>query len=138
MNTHDFTTLMQKLAAAWSTQDTESALDCFTSEAVYIEPPDIQYFAGQVQLRAYFGALKPGTSMVFHHLWFDEALQTGAGEFSFGIWGREQANHGVCVVELRAGRIAHWREYQRRGPFDQAAFKATEGKTWQWHIGNYP
>jgi hypothetical protein len=114
------------------------ALDCFTLDAIYTEPPDIQYFAGQEQLRAYFGALKPGTSMVFQHLWFDESTQTGVGEFSFGIWGREQATHGVCVVELRGGQIARWREYQRRGPFAFAEFIATEGKTWQWHIGNYP
>jgi hypothetical protein len=137
MNAHDFAELMHQLARGWSTQDTELALACFTADAVYIEPPDIQHFAGQKQLRAYFGALKPGTSMIFHHLWFDEASQTGVGEFSFSIWGREQANHGVCVVELNEGKIAHWREYQRRGPFEHSDFIATAGKDWQWHIGNY-
>jgi ketosteroid isomerase-like protein len=138
MNTSDYVALMNRLAAAWSTQDTDAGLDCFTEDAVYMEPPDIQIYLGREQLRPYFAALKPGTYLRFHHLWFDEATQTGAGEYSFGGEGKPLADHGVMVVEIRQGKIAFWREYQRKGPapFDQ--FLAVEGKAWQWHIGNYP
>jgi hypothetical protein len=113
-------------------------LECFTSDAVYMEPPDIQLFVGHDQLRPYFQALRPGTVMAFQHLWFDEERQSGVGEYSFGSKKAIEADHGVVVVQLREGRIASWREYQRKGPGDFGRFIAPEGKAWRWHIGNYP
>ncbi len=107
----EYHALMTKLAQAWSRQDTESALECFTSDAVYFEPPDVQFYHGQEQLRSYFGALTPGTFMVFHHLSFDESNQVGAGEFSFGLKGKSSADHGVVIVKVRDGKIASWCEY---------------------------
>jgi ketosteroid isomerase-like protein len=138
LNTQEFSTLMEKLALGWSQQDTDSALDCFTQDALYIEPPDIQIYRGHEQLRPYFAALKPGTFMRFQNLWFDESKQVGAGEYSFGMKDDATADHGVVVVEIREGKIAFWREYQRKGPSAFSEFIAAEGKTWQWHIGNYP
>jgi ketosteroid isomerase-like protein len=138
LDTQGFQALMEQLAHAWNQQDTESALACFTPDATYIEPPDIQFYDGHEQLRPYFAALKPGTFMRFHNLWFDESKQVGAGEYSFGMAGKGTADHGVVIVELRDGRIAFWREYQRKGPSVFQDFIGTEGKTWQWHIGNYP
>jgi ketosteroid isomerase-like protein len=138
LSTQEFKGLMEKLAHAWSQQDTETALDCFTRDAVYIEPPDIQFYTGHEQLRPYFAALKPGAFMHFHNLWFDETNQTGAGEFSFGETGQSSADHGIIVVELHDGRIFFWREYQRKGPSAFQDFIATKDKNWQWHIGNYP
>jgi hypothetical protein len=129
---------MEQLAHAWTQQDTELALACFTPDAVYIEPPDIQHYQGHEQLRPYFVALTPGMFMHFHHLWFDVLNQMGAGEYSFGMTGKVTADHGVVVTELRDGRIAFWREYRRQGPSAFSDFIATAGKTWQWHIGNYP
>jgi ketosteroid isomerase-like protein len=133
-----FQALMHQLAHAWSIQDTESALACFTPDAVYMEPPDIQLYQGHGQLRAYFAALTPGTYMRFHNLWFDPIKQIGIGEFSFGIAGKPTADHGIVVIELRNARITHWREYQRKGPASFEEFTGTSNKTWQWHIGNYP
>jgi ketosteroid isomerase-like protein len=129
---------MGRLARAWTEQDTEAALACFTPDAIYMEPPDAQLFVGYEQLRPYFAALQPGTRMSFHHLWLDEETQVGAGEFTFAMAGREQADHGVAVVQLRSGRIASWHEYQRKGPSEFADFLAQDGKIWQWHAGNYP
>ena len=136
--TAEFVALMRQLADGWSRQDVETALACFTADAVYMQPPDVQLYEGHDQLRPYFAALKPGTAMTFHHLWFDEASQVGAGEFTFGLAGAARADHGVAVVELRGGRIAVWREYLSAGPGSFAEFVARVGKTWQWHIGNYP
>ncbi len=133
-----FRDLMEALADAWSRQDTEAGLACFTPDAVYMEPPDEQIYLGHEQLRPYFAALQPGTFMRFHHLWFDAARQVGAGEYTFGAEGAANADHGVAVVEIRAGRIAHWREYQRKGPAGFDDFVSVEGKDWRWHIGNYP
>jgi uncharacterized protein YciI len=76
--------------------------------------------------------------MRFHRVFFDEASQTGGGEYSFGDTSSKTADHGTAVVELRDGRIAFWREYQRKGPMPFEAFAAVDGKDWQWTIKNYP
>jgi ketosteroid isomerase-like protein len=133
-----FRQLMQSLADPWESGDIEAGLRCFTADAAYMEPPDIQLFAGQDELGQYFGAVEPGTFMRWHDLWFDKQHQTGAGEFSFGLHGQPTSDHGMCAVELRDGRIALWREYQRTGPADWQLFVSATGKDWQWHAGNYP
>jgi hypothetical protein len=129
---------MQSLAVAWQTQNNEMAVRCFTTDAVYMQPPDVQYFSGHEQLHAYFGALKPGTYLHYHNLWFDEHKQVGCAEFSFGVEGKAKADHGTIIVELRDGLIAHWREYVQNGSAHFAEFITPDGKAWQWHIGNYP
>jgi ketosteroid isomerase-like protein len=134
----EFRELLERLARAWSTQDTELGLSCFHEDAVYMEPPDLQLFLGHDQLRPYFAALTPGTFMRFEVIAFDETAQVGAGEYTFGSEEDAIADHGVAVVDVRDGRIAFWREYQRKGPAAFDSFVATEGKSWQWHIGNYP
>ena len=123
---------MQRLADAWEAQDTDAGVDCFTPDAVYMEPPDIQLVIGHDQLRPYFAEVPAGTVMRWHHLSFDEASQTGAGEFTFGEEGDPIADHGVCIVVLRDDRIAHWREYLVKGPLDQADFLAVDGKEWEY------
>lgn len=134
----EFEQLMERLSRGWSTQDTELAVSCFTRGAVYMEPPNIQLYVGHEQLRPYFDALTPGTFMRWHELWFDEETQTGAGEYSFGNADNDTADHGIAVVELADGAIRFWREYQRTGPAEHSDFLDTEGKDWEWHIGNYP
>jgi hypothetical protein len=134
----EFRELLDRLARAWSIQDTELGLSCFAADALYTEPPDIQLYRGQDQLRPYFDALTPGTFMRFHTVAFDELAQRGAGEYSFGTADSETAVHGVAVVEVEGDRIGVWREYQRRGPSSFDDFTAIEGKSWEWHIGNYP
>lgn len=138
MTKDEFVALMLKLADAWGRLDTDAALECFAPHAVYMEPPDIQLYVGHKQLRPYFDALEPGTFLSFENLWFDQESQVGAAEYSFGLQGRELVDRGIIVVELEGNRISHWREYQRKGPANFEAFIATEGKDWQWHIGNYP
>lgn len=138
LNALQFSVLLHRLVRGWSEQESEIALSCFTSDAVYMEPPDIQLFIGHDQLRPYFAALEPGTFMRFHNTWFDAKRQSGADEYSFGHISAPEADHGVAIIELRDGRIATWREYQRKGPSRFDMFIAREDKTWQWHIGNYP
>jgi SnoaL-like domain len=133
-----FRELMQRVERGWSTQNTDLALSSFAEDAVYMEPPDLQLYRGHAELRPYFGALTPGYFMRFHRLFFDEASQSGGGEYSFGVEGEKTADHGAVVVELRGGKIAFWREYQRKGPMPFEAFAAADGKGWQWTIKNYP
>jgi ketosteroid isomerase-like protein len=135
--THEeFGKLMRQLAEAWTNQDVDSALECFTADAVYMQPPAEQFYKGHEQLRPYFGAIKQGTFMKFHNLWFDKEKQTGAAEFTFA--NTESGVTGVTVVSLEKGKIKHWREYFISGPIDFDEFISTENKDWKWHIGNYP
>ncbi len=138
MTTEGFRDLLERLARAWSTQDTDAGISCFTESALYTEPPDIQLYRGHDELRPYFAALTPGTQMTFHTIAFDEGAQRGVGEYTFGHERSETADHGVAVVDVEDDRIAVWREYQRKGSASFDDFVATEGKAWQWHIGNYP
>jgi hypothetical protein len=133
-----FVELMQRVARAWSEQDAATAVSCFTADAVYMQPPDVQLYTGRQELTAYFGAISPDTSLSFHKVWFDVAEQCGCVEFTF--WRKEatEADHGTVVVALRHGLIASWREYVQRGPVDFTRFTAVHGKQWRWHIGNYP
>ena len=71
MTVAELASLLERLATAWSTQDTELALSCFTEDAVCMEPPDIRIYVA------------------------DE-------------------------------------------PTMFSEFVATAGKSWEWHIGNYP
>jgi SnoaL-like protein len=138
LNAAAFREMMNRLADGWSQQKTDQALACFNEDAIYMEPPDIQFYKGHSQLRPYFSALKPGTFMRFHNLWFDEVRQIGAGEYSFDEVNEPTADHGVVVVELRDGRIAFWREYQQKGPTSFERFLDTKDKRWRWTIENYP
>src|SRR5215218_7112162 len=114
---------MERLARTWTDNDTPMSLAHFTEDAVYIEPPDLQRYKGHNELRLFFNNLTLGTTMTWHNLWFDEATQRGAGEYSFSLDGwASEANHGVAVVEMRDGLIATWREYQRRGPLSFESF----------------
>ncbi len=133
----EFRQLLESVARGWSTRDTELALSSFHPDAVYMEPPDLQYYRGHDQLGPYFDALEDRHSMVFHQIWFDEASQSGAAEYTFS-GGGEVSDVGVAVVQLRDGKIWFWREYQRKGPTDFQEFLRVEGKEWEWHIGNYP
>lgn len=134
----EFRRLLDTLASAWSTGDPDLGASLFSENATYMEPPDVQLFRGKDQLRAYFGAVSPGTYLRLHGVWFDESEQTGAAEFTFGVEGKEQATTGVFVVILRDDLIDEWREYHRRGPADFAGFTSPDKDNWEWHIGNYP
>ena len=106
---HDaFVTLMQTIAESWNAGDTLRALDRFTDDAVYLEPPDSQRYEGRDELFAFFGGDDPPPMlMAWHHLVVDGDV--GAGEYTYR--GNRQY-HGLVLVHLRDRRISHWREYQ--------------------------
>jgi ketosteroid isomerase-like protein len=135
---NEFKKLIHQLAESWTNQDVNSALECFEADAVYMQPPAEQFYKGQVQLRAYFGAIKEGTIMKLHNVWFDHEKQLGAVEFTFANTKSGSGVTGVAIVLLEKGKIKHWREYFISGPIDFDEFISTENKDWKWHIGNYP
>jgi ketosteroid isomerase-like protein len=118
----EFKQLMQTVADGWNEGDARKAADCFSEDAVYVEPPDRQLYHGRAELYEFFGG-DAGTDipmkMSWHHLAFNEQEQVGFGEYTFEMHGRY---HGIVVVQLAAGRIKNWREYQYRSELDWSSF----------------
>ena len=59
--------------------------------------------------------------MRWHTVAFDSTRQLGLGEYTYR--GR-QYYHGVAVVEIEAGLIRTWREYQYGSPLSRDEFLA--------------
>ncbi len=122
MNTQQFKQLLDILAEGWNEGNAKKASDCFTDDALYVEPPDKQFFKGRDQLFRYFGgnSEKPKQmKMLWHNLSFDEESQIGMGEYTFEM---NDKNHGVVVVEIEDGKIKTWREYQWTGDLNYETF----------------
>jgi ketosteroid isomerase-like protein len=113
---------METIAAGWNEGNARKAADCFAEDALYLEPPDRQFFSGRPALYEFFGGGKkpePPMKMTWHHLAFDEESRVGFGEYSFQM---NRRYHGVVVVRLRDGKIANWREYQYESPLEWKEF----------------
>jgi hypothetical protein len=122
MSAAEFVQLLESLAGAWQRGDARAAAELFTEDAVYCEPPDRQLYVGREALYEFFGGDEdppPVMQMTWHHAVFDERKQIGAGEYTFE--GRNRY-HGVALVRIVDGRIATWREYQRRSELDWTDF----------------
>lgn len=119
-----FHTLLQRVADGWNRNDAAYAAAAFHADAIYTEPPAKQLYKGRDQLFRFFGG--PGgrdgfMRMQWHHLSFNEAAQTGAGEFTFA-WDGGQV-HGMVSIKVRDGLIANWREYMYRSDLPWAEFQ---------------
>jgi hypothetical protein len=117
-----FKNLMRTVAAGWNEGDAKKAVDCYTEDAVYTEPPDKQVYAGRKELYDFFGGDKkpePPMRMTWHHLAFDEESQTGFGEYTFQMNNRY---HGIVIVKIRGGKISNWREYQYKSDLEWREF----------------
>lgn len=55
MDRLDFVNLMETLAGCWNAGDSRRALELFTDDAVYMEPPDSQRYVGREELWEFFG-----------------------------------------------------------------------------------
>jgi ketosteroid isomerase-like protein len=124
MDRQSFEELMHTLARAWSTGDPDAAVNCFTEDVVYVEPPDRQRYVGRAAVYELSGGAEaigqpPSMSFTWHHLFFDPARQIGAGEYTYR-GGRQF--HGVALVQLRDDRISRWREYQYHDQADWEEF----------------
>ena len=122
VTTAQFRSLMAAVAAGWNAGDARRAAECFTEDALYLEPPDEQFYAGRPALYEFFGGgskPEPPMKMTWHHLAFDEESQIGFGEYTFQMNARY---HGVVVVRVRDGKIANWREYQYGSKLDWKEF----------------
>jgi len=114
ISTGEFNQLMQIVADGWNEGEARKAADCFSEDAVYVEPPEKQLYRSRAELYDFFGG-NHGTDlpmkMTWHHLAFNQEDQIGFGEYTFEMHGRY---HGIVVVKIEGGLIKHWREYQYR------------------------
>lgn len=113
---------METVSAGWNEGHSRKAADCFSRQAVYIEPPNQQVYVGRDALFEFFGGNngpdKP-MHMVWHHLAFDPETQVGFGDYTFGVNHRY---HGIVAVPLEDGKISSWRKYQYQSELDWQAF----------------
>jgi hypothetical protein len=113
---------MHTVADGWNESNARKSADCFSADALYIEPPDKQVYRGRDELYEFFGGDK-GTDvpmkMTWHHLAFNMETQVGFGEYTFQMHGKY---HGMVVVKIENGLIARWREYQYQSDLGWEAF----------------
>jgi hypothetical protein len=112
MDSIEFKKLMNTIAEGWNEGNARKSADCFSEEAVYIEPPDKQVHHGRAALYEFFGGDQgPDVPMhmTWHHLAFNEDEQVGFGEYSFRMHG---SYHGIVTVKVENHFIKFWREYQ--------------------------
>lgn len=131
MNQQEFETVMQTIANGWNTKNPKAAVECFSDNAIYIEPPNKQFIKGTDELYHYFGG-DTGVDMklTWQNLFFNEAKQSGAGEYTFEMKGI--IHHGVAIVEVENEKIKFWREYDTTGNLSYEDFIKTEGKEFQF------
>ena len=124
LDVEGFRALMEHVAAGWREGNAAKAVEYFSEDALYEEPPRKQFHSGRADLFEFFGGEK-GTErpmhMTWHHLVFDPATQVGAGEYTFRL---NRQYHGVVMVQVRGGRIARWREYQTESSLSFEEFSA--------------
>ena len=73
---------MEAIAERWNAGDTLGALERFTDDAVYMEPPDEQRYEGRDELFEFFGGDDPSPMhMEWHHLVVDGDV--GVGEYTY-------------------------------------------------------
>lgn len=127
MTTSEFENLMERIALGWNTKNAKLSVECFSNNAIYIEPPNKQLIKGKEELYQYFGG-DSGADMklTWRNLFFNEEKQTGAGEYTFEM--NETIHHGVAVVDIEDGKIKFWREYDVSGNLSYDDFLKTEGK----------
>lgn len=112
MNSIEFKKLMDTIAEGWNEGNARKSADCFSEDAIYIEPPDKQVHHGRGALYEFFGGDQGSDipmHMNWHHLAFNEEEQVGFGEYSFRMHGNY---HGIVTVKAENGLIKFWREYQ--------------------------
>jgi len=108
----DFEFLLQEVAIGWSTNDAKRAAAAFSPDAVYSEPPDKQLYVGRAALFDFFGGEAGRTeamAMSWRHISYNPKTQVGAGEFTFTY--QDEHAHGMVLIKVEGGLIAHWREY---------------------------
>ena len=123
ISSSEFTDLMNQVSNGWNTNNAKRAADCFTLDAVYIEPPDRQLYISRDSLFKFFGGESGRTNpmkMTWHYLLFDESQQIGTAEYTFQYKGR--STHGLLIVKITDGKIFRWREYQYRSKTDWIDF----------------
>jgi hypothetical protein len=134
MNFFQFKQLLQTVADGWNTGNPKKAADCFSHDAVYMEPPDKQLVKTYEQLFKYFGGDEPKQmTLVWHQLMFDEDTQVGSGEFTFQIEGSDK-NHGMVIVELDNDKIKFWREYYKISTLEFEEFISLENKHFEFEM----
>lgn len=111
MTKEKFSSMLDRLADAWTNREYEKVVEHFASELFYSDPLNYS-FRGNSELLEFFrnddGMLQ---SCTFHNSVFDETRQVGTAEYTYK--GTFQY-HGTVWIELKDDKIVSWREYQHK------------------------
>ena len=113
LSRQDFKILLSKVAEGLNGGDARKAADCFTEDAVYMEPAEKHIYQDKNEIFEYFSGVlgrEEPVHLTWHYLIFDEDAHIGTGEYTFSHQG--QSRHGMVIVKIVAGKIKRWREYQ--------------------------
>ena len=55
LTAQEFERLMMTISDGWNKGDAREAADCFSEDAIYVEPPDKQLYHGRSELYEFFG-----------------------------------------------------------------------------------
>lgn len=119
MTAAQFRRTLERLAAAWAEKRYEDAAVVFAADVLYLDP--LRYTnRGRGELLAFFRQDEglPQTTL-WRHVFFDEAAQVGAAEYSFR---GTHLYHGVVLVKVQGDLITHWREFQHVTDLDWEFF----------------
>ncbi len=111
MTRDEFEHLPTSLADDWTNGSYEQVAARFAEDVFYSDSQNYT-FTDREELLAFFRDDKgQSQSCRFHNSAFDEMRQVGAAEYTYKGTFRY---HGTAWIQLRADRIASWREYQHR------------------------
>jgi len=112
IDTHQFHTLMSRLARAWNKQQANDVATCFAPNVIISQVIQAIIWQGHDEVQDYVKKFmaKNKTHMVWHHLLFDEESQVGSGEYSFSV--DSQHRHGIVLVKIEDGKIINLRAYE--------------------------
>lgn len=118
----EFLGVLTAVAQSWEEGDARKAVQFFSDNAIYEEPPKRQLYRGKKEIFEFFGGEKgfnKPMKMEWHKISFNEDEQTGFGEYTFST---NNPYHGIVVMKFLNKKIIEWREYQYRSALNWKEF----------------
>lgn len=110
MTSHDFFSMLDRMADAWRSKRYQEVAERFSDDAYYCDPLSYELLSRD-EILAFFQAEEEGENCTFHNAVFDEGRQIGVAEYSYS---GSNTYHGTVWVKLEDEKIVEWREYQHK------------------------
>jgi hypothetical protein len=118
----EFLEIVNTIEKGWNEGNAKLAVQFFSDDAVYEEPPKKQFYHGKNEIYNFFGGEKGyelPMKMKWHNLSFNEKEQIGFGEYTFSM---NNQYHGIVAIKFEHKKILRWREYQYKSDLSWKEF----------------